>query len=226
MLPPRRASWVPRAAHHYDDSVGAVIQHHQRMRMNNALIAQAAARADVIVEKLSPTLLLGTTLLDLGPETDQGVIVQAAALPWFEILRAIEENPELLSEFVTSPRKFEEFIAGAYEQAGCEVELTPHSGDRGRDVIAKVPGPVPFRILDQCKAFSPGHVVTANDVRALMGVLSETDRNASKGVVTTTSTFAPGVRKEFAEVMPYRIQLRDGAGLVEWLQKIASAEKK
>ena len=89
------------------------------MRVNNALIAHAAARADVIVEKLSPTLLLGTTLLDIGPETDQGVIVKAAALPWFEILREIEKNPEFLSEFVTSPRKFEEFIAGAYEQAGC-----------------------------------------------------------------------------------------------------------
>ena len=194
--------------------------------MDAVLIAQSAARADVIVEKLGPTLLRGTTLLDLGPKTDQGLIVQAVLVPWFEIVQEIERNPEFLFQFAENSRQFEEFIAGAYEQAGCEVELTPHSGDRGRDVIAKVPGPIPFRVLDQCKAFSPGHVVTANDVRAITGVLASTDMNSSKGVVTTTSTFAPGVYEEFAPLMPYRIELRDGADLVNWLQEIASVEKK
>ena len=115
--------------------------------------------------------------------------------PWLRLSRDIEHNPEILFEFMKDPRKFEEFIAGAYEQDGWQVELTPFSGDLGRDVIATKPGHMAIRVLDQCKAFAPDHVVTANDVRAMAGVLLR-DQNVSKGVVTTISTFAPGIAKE------------------------------
>jgi len=93
------------------------------------------------------------------------------------------------------PRQFEELIAGAYEEEDCdEVILTPRSGDRGRDVIAtsRLFGTV--RILDQVKLYR--RVVEADDVRALHGVLG-LDQGASKGVITTTSAFAPGVYDEF-----------------------------
>jgi restriction system protein len=127
----------------------------------------------------------------------------------------------LLFEFVNDPRKFEEFIAAAYRADGWDkVILTPRSGDLGRDVIASRQDPTPIRLLDQCKAFSPGYVVEANDVRALFGVVSK-DLNASKGVVTTTSTFAPGIEKEFKDEYPYRLDLRDGEKLMEWLRSIA-----
>ena len=36
-------------------------------------------------------------------------------------------------------------------------------------MIAIKPGFLSLRVLDQCKAYSPGHVVTANDVRAMAG---------------------------------------------------------
>ena len=71
-----------------------------------------------------------------------------------------------------------------------EVVLTPSSGDLGRDVIAIKKGFGSIRFIDQVKAFSPSHVVTANDVRALPGVL-QADQNATKAIFTTTSTFAP-----------------------------------
>lgn len=175
--------------------------------------------------QIAPTVLVQTALLNLGPKTAQGQIVQAVTVPWIRICREIEKNSRFLFEFPRDPRKFEEFIAGAYEQDGWEVELTPASGDLGRDVIATKPGLMAIRILDQCKAFSPGRVVEANDVRAMAGVLLR-DQNVSKGVVTTTSSFAPGIAKEFDNLMPYRLELRDGAALEAWLQGIAGAGKK
>ena len=167
-----------------------------------------------------PTLLLQTALVDLGPKTSEGHIIQAVTVPWRRIVEELERNPSFLFEFTQDPRKFEEFIAAAYDQAGWpKVELTPRSGDRGRDVIATKPGIMAIRVLDQCKAFSPGYKVTADDVSAMLGVLT-TDPNTSKGVVTTTSEFAPGVHKRFENLMPYRLELRDGAALREWLRKI------
>jgi Restriction endonuclease len=58
--------------------------------------------------------------------------------------------------------------------------------------------------------------VRADDVRALLGVLTR-DQNVSKGVITTTATFAPGVVAEMAPFIPFRLELKDGARLMEWL---------
>jgi restriction system protein len=116
------------------------------------------------------------------------------------------------------PRQFEELIAGAYEEHGCdEVILTPRSGDRGRDVIATSRMFGTVRIVDQVKLYAPHRVVEADDVRALYGVVA-LDQGASKGIVTTTSIFAPGVYEEFKRLIPGRISLRDGAALLQWLR--------
>ena len=56
----------------------------------------------------------------------------------------------------------------------------------------------------------------ADDVRALAGVLLR-DQNVSKGIVTTTSTFAPGIEEEMKALIPYRLELKDGKQLREWL---------
>ena len=56
----------------------------------------------------------------------------------------------------------------------------------------------------------------ADDVRALYGVVAR-DQGASKGIVTTTSIFAPGVYEKFKGLIPGRISLRDGVALKQWL---------
>src|SRR5436190_22652628 len=125
-----------------------------------------------------------------GAKTDEGLVIQAVAIPWFEIVKIIEDDPQAM--FQISPRKWEEIIAAAYKEAGFDdVTLTDHSGDLGRDVIAVKRGLGTVRIIDQMKRYGPDHKVTADDVRALMGVLH--NDGASKGFVTTTSTFAPGI---------------------------------
>src|SRR5437879_13525388 len=89
--------------------------------------------------------------------------------------------------------KWEEIIAGAYRQSGFdEVTLTPRSGDYGRDVIAIKKGICTIRVIDQVKAYKPPHLVSADDVRALVGVLH--GDGASKACLSTTSDFAPMIR--------------------------------
>ncbi|WP_108836575.1 restriction endonuclease [Tateyamaria sp. Alg231-49] len=117
------------------------------------------------------------------------------------------------------PRAFEEFIAATYDKAGFKVTLTPRSNDGGKDVIAEKSGFGAIRILDQCKAFSQGHKVSANDVRAMAGTLM-LNTNASKAVISTTSVFAPGVWTEWESYMPFRLELREGKDIFEWLSSV------
>lgn len=116
--------------------------------------------------------------------------------------------------------QWEELIAASYDKAGYdEVILTPRSGDYGRDVIATKRGWGCVRIVDQVKAFKPGHLVTANDVRALIGVMVS-DQRATKGVVSTTSAFAPRIETDpfIAPHVPYRLELVDGPQLLARLR--------
>jgi restriction system protein len=151
-----------------------------------------------------------------------GTIVTAIAPLWLELVEMIKADPSFM--YCIDPRRWEEIVAGAYTRAGFdEVILTPASGDFGRDVIAIKRGIYSIRIIDQVKAYAPGHLVVANDVRALLGVLSG-DQNASKGIVTTTSDFAPKLREDpfIKPFIPFRLELINGKSLVEHLTKLAS----
>lgn len=173
--------------------------------------------ADVLISL--PEILVGA-LVEKGAKHLEGDIIVAVTPLFRRFLRELERDSNSLYQL--DPRQFEELIAGAYEEAGCdEVILTPRSGDKGRDVIAtsRLFGTV--RILDQVKLYSPHRVVEAEDVRALNGVLG-LDQGASKGVITTTSTFAPGVYNEFKPLIPGRLSLRNGAQLCEWLNELKS----
>lgn len=146
------------------------------------------------------------------------MLIEAVAIPWFKILDLLRSDPE--AAFTIPPRVWEEIVAGAYKEAGFdEVILTPRSGDYGRDVIATKSGFGSIRIYDQVKAYKPGHLVTANDARAMAGILQG---NVSKGIVTTTSDFAPLVRSDLIlqPLMPHRLELKAGKDLLSWLEKI------
>ena len=191
-------------------------------RQHNSIAAQRSGHA-VVVEPLlppDPEVLLQAAIILTGDTTQEGVLVRGVAVAWEEIIRWLAQDPEFL--FKIGWRKLEELIAGAYEREGwSEVILTPRSGDGGRDIIATKPGIGSIRFYDQVKAYKPGHIVAANEVRAMYGVLN-LHQNVSKAVVTTTSQFAPGVFDEFKAVMPHRLELKGRAQLLEWLQQIRS----
>jgi|SRR5579862_2010124 len=164
-----------------------------------------------------PEIMIGATLVEKGRATTDGDIVIGVTPIFRRFLRELANDPNAINTL--DPRQAEELVAGAYEEEGWdEVTLTPRSGDKGRDVIAMSKDYGTIRIVDQVKLFAAHRVVDANDVRALYGVLTM-DRAASKGFITTTSTFAPGVLTEFAPVIPTRISLRNGADLRKWLEK-------
>ena len=163
----------------------------------------------------APDLLIQAAIVTFGDKTTEGRLIEAVAIPWLEIVRKLARNPRFLHEI--DWRTMEELFAGAYKKEGWpQVELTPRSGDKGRDVIATKPGFGSIRIIDQVKAYRPGHKVPADDVRALLGVLTR-EQNVSKGIVTTTSTFAPGIEDELKAFIPNRLELKDGPRLLEWL---------
>lgn len=162
--------------------------------------------------------------MELGPKITDGNLIISVAPAWDEIIAILEKDPD--AAFKIDARKWEEIIAGAYRKAGFdEVILTPRSGDLGRDVIAVKRGYWSIRVIDQVKAHKPGHIVPANDVRALLGVL-QADRNATKGIVTTTSDFAPKIATDpfIAPFMPHRLELVNGVELITRLTDIAAGK--
>ena len=148
--------------------------------------------------------------------------IEQVYAPIYELLARSVNDHEFLYHFSRHHRAFEIFIADCYKLAGWEqVELTPQRGDGGRDIIATRSDIGKIRILEQTKAYSPGTLVTHDDVRSMIGVLG-IDHNASKGIITTTSDFQPTVMSnpEFTQFMPFRLELRNGETLRNWLSEI------
>jgi restriction system protein len=52
----------------------------------------------------------------------------------------------------------------------------------------------------------------------------QADQNVSKGILTTTSDFAPGVQRnpKLQAFMPYRLELKNGSALLEWLSRLGT----
>jgi restriction system protein len=191
------------------------------MSVNISLSAMASLTVNADVRTVSSVAsVLMKAVVVAGSKTGEGKLIEAVALPWFDIIELLKDDPKIA--FQISPEKWEEIVAGSYSKAGFdEVVLTPRSGDFGRDIIATKWGIGSIRVIDQVKAYNPNHLVTADDVRALLGVL--TADGASKGFLTTTSNFAPRLRDDVL-LAPYigpRLQLIDGTQLITRLSELA-----
>jgi len=171
------------------------------------------------VREPTPSILL-QAVVTLGEKTAEGQLIEAVTEPWFEIIEWLTHDPS--RAYQITDRRLEEIIAGAYQRAAFdEVTLTPRSGDLGRDIIAVKRGIGTIRIIDQVKRYGPNHLVTADDVRALLGVL-HADK-ASKGFLTTTSDFAPKLPSDvlLKPFMPAQLELINGKMLLARLKELA-----
>jgi restriction system protein len=172
----------------------------------------------------SPEILIQGIIQPYG-EDKEGKLIRAMAFPWQLVVEKLVRDWDLAYQIPYE--KWEEMVAAAFDRAGYDkVILTPRSGDHGRDVIAIKEGVGSIRIINSVKAYKPNHRVKHDDVRALIGVLHG-DPQATKGIVTTTSSFAPGIATDpfIAPLIPYRLELMDGAQLKKWLADLALSSK-
>jgi len=188
-----------------------------------AASASGSSAADAVsaVAPAIPPGLLVQALVIPGEKTSQGLIIEAVAVPWFEIVNLMLRDQRAIYEL--NWRQWEELVAGAYRELGYEVELTGGSRDHGRDIVATLPGFLSIRIFDQVKRFDPHRVVRAEVVDAMIGTL-EKYGSVSKGIITTTSRFAPGILKDerVQRYRPHRLELRAKDDTLAWLREVAS----
>src|SRR5690242_7824042 len=114
----RQAVDFPYAAHAAQRNrrnMAAILSSIEQMKRNTALLDS------------TPGLLLQAVVIP-GERTTEGQVIEAVALPWFEIIRLVQRNPEQIYQI--DWRKWEEIIAGAYTRQGFDVILTPRSNDR------------------------------------------------------------------------------------------------
>jgi HJR/Mrr/RecB family endonuclease len=113
---------------------------------------------------LKNELVIQSALVGFTGPNAQLQIVRSVTIPWAEIIRGLQQDSTFLHSI--KPRRLEELIAEAYTREGYkDVVLTPHSADRGRDVIvsATLAGMGTIKIVDQVKRYKQGNKVTADE---------------------------------------------------------------
>jgi restriction system protein len=193
--------------------------------MNRLSLLRSVLNKNIKYEKIfeelpsAPPLLVSSVVIP-DSKTTQGVLIKATSLAWSIIVERLSKDWDLA--YSIPPDKWEEIVAGAYVNAGFEVVLTPRSGDDGRDVIATTKGIGCIKIVGSVKAYKPGHLVSHEHVREMIGVLAA-EPDASKAIITTTSDFAPRIKinPRVAAFLPTRLELVNGGELQKWLSDLA-----
>lgn len=131
------------------------------------------------------------------------------------LLERVRMNPEVMKSL--DSREFELVVAEILDEKGFDVEVTPASKDGGFDLFAAQRTALgTFLFLVECKRYADHHPVGVQIVRALHGVVRQ--RNATAGVVATTSHFTRGAI-EFQQSIRHQMSLRDYVALQEWLDE-------
>jgi restriction system protein len=180
------------------------------------LRVQAAPRTQV------PSLTVSSVIIPAG-KTQSGLLVKSTSAVWDELVK--ELGADWTVAYTIPLERWEEIVAGAFKKAGYdEVEITPRSGDYGRDVIAIKHGVGCVKILSSVKAYAPDHLVPYDAVRALIGVITG-EQKTSRGIITTTSDFPPRIESDInvKPFLPTRLELVNGKQLQKWLENLSKA---
>jgi restriction system protein len=194
-----------------------------RMGTGFGKLGASSPRKHAIDSLSNATKIASITLNGLiVPErkTSEGLLIKSYAAVRVEIAQRLGEDWNLA--FQLNDRQWEEMLAGAMSAAGYEVTLTPRSGDHGRDVIAVKHGIGCVRILGSMKAYAPNRLVDRAHVHEMLGVLTA-EANVSKGIIATTSDFAPRIEEApgMKQVIPHRLELINGLRLQRWLTDLS-----
>ena len=170
---------------------------------------------------ISSLILPDTQLIVPKRQTAEGTLLATIPDVWLAVARAVGRD---WSQAYQIPADlWEQIVAGAFERAGYdEVTMTPRSGDFGRDVIAVKRGVGCVKVIGSVKAYAAHRRVPYDAVRALIGVLS-VEKDASKGILATTSDFPPRIQQDrfIQPLLSTRLELMNGAKLREWLIELS-----
>ena len=125
-IDPLVTDYASRLDHCSLSDVSHFFQGHKRHQRMHQILQAVSAASDK-----TPAIAI-QTLLTFRDVTAEGQLIEAVTTPWFDILDLIlTEDPERI--YRLGYRKWEEIIAGAYQQSGLfdDVILTPGSRDKG-----------------------------------------------------------------------------------------------
>jgi restriction system protein len=184
------------------------------------IAAVAGGNAPEFVPSPDLPVLLAQSFIVVEQKVPDGELIRAVTFPLRQIIEMIAKDWDRV--YGIEPRTWEKIVAATYEASGLfdDVTLTPRSGDDGRDVLAVKHGWWSLRVMESVKRYKPGLEVTASEVRDLLGALGS-EHGVSKGVISTTWEFAPGImdNPKIQQYVPDRLELLNGAALLRRMQE-------
>jgi hypothetical protein len=91
--------------------------------------SKVTVSAEVIVGSMQSITAISDLLLQAvvvpGDKTDTGRLIEAVALPWFDIISLLERDPN--TAFQIPAYRWEEIIAGSYRRAGLDEVILTHA---------------------------------------------------------------------------------------------------
>lgn len=132
------------------------------------------------------------------------------------LMELLAERPEMMHEL--APREFEEVVAELLSRMGCDVQLTPRTGDEGRDILAVMPTPLGrILLVVECKRYAPHRPIGPGIIRQLLYVADRKDQ-ASLAMLATSSLFTRGARR-LERQNRWRLVLGDFHDISMWLKQ-------
>lgn len=133
-----------------------------------------------------------------------------------DALRRLAANPADLEGLTTY--MFENLIAELLERDGWNVDLTLQTHDGGYDIMAlSMLHGVRVKLIVEAKKNRRDRPVGVGIVRALYAVKQRT--HSTKAMLATSSHVSSDAKREFADVIPWEMEMREYQDLVHWISK-------
>jgi len=151
---------------------------------------------------------------DIEKKYDGQSIIEVASFVDRALIKKLHKYPNDLR--LIDRRLFEEIIAELFRGFGYEIELTQHTRDGGKDIIAIKRQEVDVKYLIVCKRPDPGNPIGVSTVRELLGV--KVDDKATKAILATT-THCTKDANIFYEKHQWELELKDYKAIMNWIAK-------
>jgi restriction endonuclease Mrr len=182
------------------------------------LISSAYDRGPVTEEERAELLQrLGVKVIyEHGPDFSSSPVIASITELEAALVLYLQQHPEKMREM--HPDAFEKLVAELMANFGFDVEWTARDRRTAGDVIAfkkDIGSGLVQNYIIECKRYAEHKKVGVEIARALYG--AKVDEQFSNALLVTTSFFESGVEKFRAKRWDF--ELRDFAGLVEWLNR-------